>query len=120
MSRRAVHVQFHFAVGDGQTWIQEQWGEDSQPSQDGRLGHMAACEPMEVISPGPWRTPNGRLAGWKWLPNGFAAVPQFDQLSRWIQLWTKLPFIDRYGYYQARRRGDFIVVNETTLTHTSG
>ena len=81
---------------------------------------MAAGEPMEVISPGPWRTPNGRLAGWNWLPNGFAAVPQFDQLSRWIQLWTKLPFIDRYGYYQAWRRGGFIVVNEMTLTHTSG
>jgi hypothetical protein len=69
---------------------------------------------MEVASPGPWRTPDGRLPGWNWLPDGFVAVPQFDQLPRWIQLWIKLPFIDRYGYPHAWRRGGFIVTNRTT------
>jgi hypothetical protein len=50
-----------------------------------------------VASPGDWAVPSGLRPGWQWLPE-YGAHPNLRAMPRWVRLWYRTPFIDRYAY----------------------
>ena len=50
-----------------------------------------------VPSPGDWVVPAGQRPGWSWLPEQ-GALPNLRAMPRWVRVWYRTPFIDRYAY----------------------
>jgi hypothetical protein len=50
-----------------------------------------------VRSPGDWTAPRGLRPGWDWLPE-HGAIPRLRAMPRWVRLWYRTPFLDRYAY----------------------
>ncbi len=50
-----------------------------------------------VRSPGGWSAPPGTRPGWDWVPPS-GARPRPDLMGRWIRLWYRMPFVDRYAH----------------------
>ena len=50
-----------------------------------------------VPSPGQWVVPASQRPGWAWLPD-HGASPNLRALPRWVRVWFRTPFIDRYCY----------------------
>jgi hypothetical protein len=50
-----------------------------------------------VPSPGHWVAPAGHRPGWDWLPE-HGALPNLRAMPRWVRIWFRTPFIDRYAY----------------------
>ncbi len=48
-------------------------------------------------SPGEWVVPAGVRPGWEWLPE-HGATPNLQAMPRWVRVWYRFPFIDRYAY----------------------
>ena len=48
-------------------------------------------------SPGRWTVPPGMRPGWEWLPE-HGAWPLLRSMPRWVRVWYRVPFIDRYAY----------------------
>lgn len=52
---------------------------------------------LGVPSPGDWVAPAGKRPGWEWLPE-HGAVPNLLAMPRWVRVWYRTPFLDRYAY----------------------
>lgn len=50
-----------------------------------------------VPSPGKWVAPAGQRPGWDWLPE-HGAMSHLRVMPRWVRVWYRIPFIDRYAY----------------------
>jgi hypothetical protein len=50
-----------------------------------------------VPSPGEWVAPAGQRPGWQWLPE-HGARPNLRAVPRWVRVWYRTPFLDRYAY----------------------
>lgn len=50
-----------------------------------------------VPSPGHWVAPTGQRPGWDWLPE-HGASPNLRAMPRWVRVWFRTPFIDRYAH----------------------
>jgi len=50
-----------------------------------------------VASPGEWVAPPGMRPGWDWLPE-YGASPRLRQMPRWVRVWFRVPFVDRFAY----------------------
>ncbi len=50
-----------------------------------------------VPSPGHWVAPAAQRPGWDWLPEN-GALPNLRALPRWVRIWFRTPFIDRYAH----------------------
>lgn len=50
-----------------------------------------------VASPGEWVAPAGLRPGWQWLPE-YGAKPNLRAVPRWVRVWYRTPFLDRYAY----------------------
>ncbi len=57
------------------------------------LAVALACVP----SPGGWTVPTGRRPGWSWLPEQGARA-NLRAMPRWVRIWYRLPWLDRYAY----------------------
>jgi hypothetical protein len=66
-------------------------------------------EPKRVSSPGGWAPPSGVRPGWNWVPPG-GAVPRVDLMPRWVRLWYRTPFIDRFAHAWMWKRGGWEVL----------
>ena len=62
-----------------------------------------------VPSPGEWVVPDGQRPGWEWLPE-HGASPNLRAMPRWVRVWYRIPFIDRYAYEWMWWRGGWAVL----------
>lgn len=62
-----------------------------------------------IPSPGGWVVPHGAAPGWDWVPPS-GAYPRPDLMGRWVRLWYKSPFVDRYARSWLWRHGGFDVL----------
>jgi hypothetical protein len=46
-----------------------------------------------------------RLVGWNDIPPGYGAQFELDGAPAWLRLWFRTPFLDRFAYPVAVRRG---------------
>jgi hypothetical protein len=46
-----------------------------------------------------------RLEGWNHIPLGYVASFELDTAPRWLRVWFHIPFLDRFAYPIAVRRG---------------
>jgi hypothetical protein len=46
-----------------------------------------------------------RLEGWNHIPLGYSARFELDAAPRWLRVWFHTPFVDRFAYPLAVRRG---------------
>ena len=46
-----------------------------------------------------------RLVGWNDIPAGYRAGFDLDGAPLWLRLWFRTPFVDRFAYPLAVRRG---------------
>ena len=53
-----------------------------------------------VASPGNWVVPPVMRPGWDWLPEQGVrgAHPRLRGMPRWVRVWYRTPFLDRYAY----------------------
>ena len=49
-------------------------------------------------TPAGWVAPAGTLPAWNWIPAGHGLSPRLDRVPRWVRIWFRTPFIDRYAY----------------------
>lgn len=70
-----------------------------RPGAAPRAGLTAdgACFLREVASPGQWIAPAGQRPAWEWLPE-HGASPNLQAVPRWVRVWFRTPFIDRFAY----------------------
>ncbi len=69
---------------------------------------MPDHEHWGVPSPGGWTPPVGVLAAWNWTPPG-GLRPRLERIPRWVRVWYRLPFIDRYAHAWMWRHGGWDV-----------
>jgi hypothetical protein len=46
-----------------------------------------------------------RLEGWNSVPDGYGASFETEAAPRWLRVWFRMPFIDRFAYPIMVRRG---------------
>jgi hypothetical protein len=73
---------------------------------------LVPSEPGRVFSPGGWRPPPRSLPGWNWVPPA-GAKPRLDIVPRWVRVWYRLPFLDRYAHVWMWWHGAWEVVPPT-------
>lgn len=61
-----------------------------------------------VPSPGGWQPPEGARPGWDWVPP-YGAHVNTEALPTWVNLWRRLPLIDRYAAQCMWHRGGWLV-----------
>jgi hypothetical protein len=71
-------------------------------------GRRQAALPR-VPSPGGWTAPRDVLPAWNWAPPS-GMTPRLDRSPRWVRLWYRVPFADRYAHAWMWRHGGWDVV----------
>ena len=51
-----------------------------------------------VPSPGVWHPPEGTRPAWNWIPPDHGLTPRLDRVPRWVRIWFRTPFFDRFAY----------------------
>lgn len=49
-------------------------------------------------TPAGWVAPGGHAPAWNWIPTDHGLSPRLDRVPRWVRIWYRTPFIDRYAY----------------------
>lgn len=65
-----------------------------------------------TMSPGPWTPPPGTRPGWNWLPE-HGALPALRAMPRWVRVWYRTPFLDRYAHEWMWWHGGWCVLSPT-------
>ncbi len=45
------------------------------------------------------------MEGWNHIPHGYGAIFNFESGPAWLRIWIQIPFVDRFAYPIAVRKG---------------
>lgn len=65
-------------------------------------------------TPAGWAAPGGTLPAWNWIPAGHGLSPRLDRVPRWVKLWYRAPFVDRYCYARMWHHGGWDLSSDET------
>jgi hypothetical protein len=73
-----------------------------------------------VPSPGAWQPPPGTLPGWNWIPPEHGLSSRLDRVPRWVRVWYKTPFVDRYAHSWMWHHGGWDIIPDGSKADSVG
>lgn len=84
-------------LGNGRRRVPERPATAEGMGRPSTAGTPSAKAYIGIASPGDWIVPDGLRPGWQWLPE-HGAHANLRALPRWVRIWYRTPFIDRYAH----------------------
>lgn len=66
-------------------------------------------ELRRVPSPGGWNAPEGKMAGWDWLPPGGGHL-KLERAPFWVRRWYNVVYADRFAHVWLWEHGCYDVL----------
>lgn len=77
-----------------------------------RPGTLDPDTTQEIVSPGDWTVPQGRLPAWDWSPPGHGLRPRLQGAPLWIRWGYRIPVVRRRIFVTMWWRGHWWAVRD--------